>query len=108
MNDYSDPIVMAFNLCALNVVSTTARADQPHADKVQNFSGRPRLSSVLWTFKVDKADGVVDAPTASFEPSTSSYSFDDVSTMAGTHTILHGSVCGLRTGDDQDSRSRWR
>jgi hypothetical protein len=90
MNDYSDPIVMAFN-CALNVVSTTPEQIS-HADKVQNFSGRARLSSVLWTFKVDKADGV-SCPDGSFGPSTETYAFDDA-TMAGTHTTLHGAVCG--------------
>src|ERR1700760_1128863 len=55
LNDYSDSIVQAFN-CALNVVSTTSEQIS-RADKLQNFSGRARLSSVLWSFKVDKADG---------------------------------------------------
>jgi hypothetical protein len=90
MNDYSDPIVMAFN-CALNVVSTTSEQIS-RADKVQNFSGRARLSSVLWTFKVDKADGLL-CPDGSTAPTSETYAFDDA-TLAGTHTTLHGAVCG--------------
>jgi len=46
MNDYSDPIVFAFN-CALNVVSSTPEQIS-RADKLQNFSGRARMSSMLW------------------------------------------------------------
>jgi hypothetical protein len=92
MNDYSDPIVFAFN-CALNVVSSTPEQISP-ADKLQNFSGRARYSSMLWTFKVDKADGV-SCPGGGTAPSTETYSFSD-ETMSGTHTTLHGPVCGLQ------------
>ncbi|EUA36566.1 hypothetical protein I549_5947 [Mycobacterium avium subsp. avium 2285 (R)] len=56
MNDYSDPIVFAFN-CALNIVSSTPEQISA-ADKLQNFSGRARMSSMLWTFKVQKDNGV--------------------------------------------------
>lgn len=92
MNDYSDPIVFAFN-CALNVVSSTNERITP-ADKLQNFSGRARLSSMMWTFKVDKADGV-SCPGGGTAPSTDTYSFSDEN-MSGTHTTLHGPVCGLQ------------
>ena len=51
MNDYSDPIVIAFN-CSLNMMSMTDE-QITRADKLQNFSGRARMSSVLWTLKVD-------------------------------------------------------
>jgi hypothetical protein len=91
MNDYSDPIVFAFN-CALNVVSSTPEQIS-RADKLQNFSGRARYSSMLWTFKVDKADGV-SCPGGGTAPSTETYSFSD-ETMSGTHTTLHGPVCGM-------------
>jgi hypothetical protein len=91
MNDYSDPIVFAMN-CALNVVSSTPERISA-ADKLQNFSGRARMSSMLWTFKVDKADGV-SCPGGGTAPTTETYAFSD-ETMTGTHTILHGPECGL-------------
>jgi hypothetical protein len=93
MNDYSDPIVFAMN-CALNIVSSTPEKISP-ADKLQNFSGRARMSSMLWTFKVDKADGVT-CPGGGTAPTTETYAFSD-ETMSGTHTILHGPVCGLQS-----------
>jgi hypothetical protein len=92
MNDYSDPIVFAMN-CALNIVSTTPE-QITHADKLQNFSGRARMSSMLWTFKVDKAEGV-SCPGGGTAPSTETYAFSDEN-MSGTHTIMHGSVCGMQ------------
>jgi hypothetical protein len=92
MNDYSDPIVIAFN-CALNIVSSTAERITP-ADKLQNFSGRARLSSMMWTFKVDKPDGV-SCPGGGTAPSTETYAFSDEN-MSGTHTSLHGAVCGMQ------------
>ncbi|MGO9925670.1 MAG: hypothetical protein ACLPLP_05845 [Mycobacterium sp.] len=90
-NDYSDPVVFAFN-CALNIVSSTPE-QITLADKLQNFGGRARLSSVLWTFKVDKADGV-SCPGGGTAPSTETYAFSD-ETLTGTHTSLHGAECGL-------------
>ncbi len=90
--DYTDPVTWAFQ-CALNIVSSTPEQIS-RADKLQNFSGRARLSSVLWTFKVDQADGV-SCPGGGTAPSTETYSFDDA-TMSGTHTSLHGAECGLQ------------
>ena len=59
-----------------------------------NYTGRARLTSDLWTLQVLKSDGVScrDGTTA---PSTETYAFDDVS-LAGTHTSIHGDVCGLQ------------
>lgn len=92
MNDYSDPIVFAFN-CALNIVSSTPEQISA-ADKLQNFSGRARMSSMLWTFKVQKDNGV-SCPGGGSAPTTETYAFSD-ETMSGTHTTLHGAVCGLQ------------
>jgi hypothetical protein len=89
--DYSDPVTFAFQ-CALNIVSATPE-QITRADKLQNFSGRARLSSVLWTFKLDQADGV-SCPGGGTAPSTETYSFDDA-TLTGTHTSLHNAECGL-------------
>ncbi|MEM6106514.1 hypothetical protein AAHS21_09615 [Mycobacterium sp. 050272] len=91
MNDYSDPIIFAMQ-CALNVVSATDEKISA-ADKLQNFSGRARMSSMLWTFGVDKADGV-SCPGGGTAPSTETWAFSDES-MSGTHTTMHGAVCGM-------------
>ncbi|AKN18475.1 hypothetical protein [Mycobacterium haemophilum] len=90
--DYSDPVTWAFQ-CALNVASQTPE-QITRADRLQNFSARARLASVLWTFQVNQPEGV-SCPDGSTAPSTETYSFDDA-TLAGTHTTLHGAVCGLQ------------
>jgi hypothetical protein len=90
--DYSNPDIMA-DFCALNIVSVTPQQIS-HQDKIQNFGGRARLVSGLWTFQVGVADGV-SCPDGSTGPSTETYAFDD-ETLAGTHTSLHGAVCGLQ------------
>lgn len=89
--DFTDPVIAA-DLCALNVVSTTARKITP-AETLANYSGRARLTSDLWTFQVSKATGV-SCPDGTTAPSSDTYAFDDV-TLAGTHTSMHGAVCGL-------------
>ncbi len=89
--DYSNPDIMA-DFCALNVVSfTNERISRDQL--LHNYSGRARLVSGLWTFKVDKADGV-SCPDGGTGASTETFAFDN-ETMAGTHTSLHGAVCGL-------------
>ncbi len=92
-NDYSDPIVFAFN-CSLNIMSMTDE-QITRADKLQNFSGRARMSSMLWTLKVEHPDGV-SCPGGGTGPSTETYAFSD-ETLTGTHTTLHGAVCGLQS-----------
>jgi hypothetical protein len=89
--DYSNPDIMA-DFCSLNIVSTTPEQIRS-ADRLQNFSGRARLTGGLWTFKVDKTDGV-SCPGGGTGPTTETYAFDN-ETFAGTHTILHGAVCGM-------------
>ena len=90
--DYSNPDIMA-DFCALNVVSfTNERISRDQL--LHNYSGRARLASGLWTFKVDKADGV-SCPDGGTGASTETFAFDN-ETMAGTHTSLHGAVCGLQ------------
>lgn len=91
LNDYSDPIVFAMQ-CALNVVSFTDERISA-ADKLQNFSGRARMSSMLWTFQVTKDNGV-SCPGGGTAPSTETFAFSD-ETMSGTHTSMHGPVCGM-------------
>jgi hypothetical protein len=90
--DFTDPVVAA-DLCALNVASTTAKAATSRSEKMANFVGRARLTSDLWTFEVGKPNGVA-CPDGSTAASTDTYAFDDVS-LTGTHTSIHGDVCGL-------------
>ncbi|MEE6175224.1 hypothetical protein [Mycobacterium sp. 050134] len=90
--DYSNPDIMA-DFCSLNVASFTDERIT-RQDKLQNFSGRARLVSGLWTFKVDIADGL-SCPNGGTGSSTETFAFDN-ETMAGTHTSLHGAVCGLQ------------
>ena len=90
--DYSNPDIMA-DFCSLNVVSYTNERTT-RADKLQNYSGRARLTSGLWTFEVGKADGV-SCPGGGTGASSETFAFDN-ETMAGTHTTLHGAVCGLQ------------
>jgi hypothetical protein len=92
--DFTDPVIAA-DLCALNVTSTTSRAIS-HQEKLANYSGRARLTSDLWTFQIPKADGV-NCPDGTTAASTETYAFDDVS-LAGTHTSIHADVCGLQPG----------
>jgi hypothetical protein len=91
--DYDNPTIMA-DFCALNVVSVTDEQIS-RQDKLANYSGRARLVSGLWTFKVDVADGV-SCPGGGTGASTETYAFDN-ETLAGTHTTLHGAVCGLQS-----------
>ena len=46
-------------------------------------------------FKVDKTDGV-SCPGGGTGPSTETYAFSDEN-MSGTHTSLHGPVCGMQS-----------
>jgi hypothetical protein len=90
--DYSNPDIQA-DFCALNIVSSTDEQIS-RQDKLGNYSGRARRVSQRWTFKVDVADGV-SCPGGGTGASTDTYAFDD-ETLTGTHTSLHGAVCGLQ------------
>jgi hypothetical protein len=90
--DYSNPDIQA-DFCALNIVSSTDEQIS-RQDKLQNYGGRARLVSGRWTFQVGMADGV-SCPGGGTGPSTETYAFDDAS-LTGTHTSLHGAVCGLQ------------
>jgi hypothetical protein len=92
--DFTDPVIAA-DLCALNVSSTTPRVIS-RQEKLVNYNGRARLTSDLWTFQIDKSNGVA-CPDGSTAPSTDTYAFDDES-LAGTHTSIHEAVCGLEPG----------
>src|ERR1700744_6680337 len=92
--DFTDPVVAA-DLCALNVSSTTPRVIS-RQEKLVNYNGRARLASDLWTFQIGKSNGVA-CPDGTTAPSMDTYAFDAVS-LAGTHTSIHDAVCGLEPG----------
>lgn len=91
--DYDNPDIMA-DFCALNVVSATSYAPITRDDRLQNFSGRARLSGGLWTFQVKKSEGLA-CPGGSFAETNETYAFDN-GTFAGTHTVLTTATCGLQ------------
>jgi hypothetical protein len=90
--DYSNPDIEA-DFCALNIVSATSEQIS-RQDQLQNYGGRARLVSGLWTFQAT-LDGGVSCPGGGTAPSTETYAFDD-GTLSGTHTSLHGAECGLQ------------
>jgi hypothetical protein len=90
--DYSNPDIQA-DFCALNIVSATSEQIS-RQDQLQNYGGRARLVSGLWTFQAT-LDGGVSCPGGGTAPSTETYAFDD-GTLSGTHTSLHGAECGLQ------------
>ncbi|GAB3033993.1 hypothetical protein [Mycobacterium bourgelatii] len=91
--DYDNPEIMA-DFCFVNVVSQTAHAPITNQDKVQNYTGRARLTGLQWTFQVRKDQGVT-CPGGGTAESVETYAFDN-ETLSGTHTILHDAVCGLQ------------
>lgn len=90
--DYSNPTIQA-DFCVVNVVSETP-SNINREDKLQNYTGKARLVNELWTFQVKQDAGVL-CPDGSAAQSTETYSFDD-ETLAGTHTSIHGAVCGMQ------------
>lgn len=93
--DFTDPVIAA-DLCALNVTSSTPRAAVSRAEKMANYVGRARLTSDRWTFEVGKPNGVT-CPDGSTAATSDTYAFDDVS-LTGTHTSIHSDICGLQPG----------
>lgn len=87
-------ISVAYALMVATIVGLSAAGGWFYWDRVQNFSGRARMSSMLWTFQVNQADGVA-CPDGSTAPSSETYAFSD-ETLTGTHTTVHGAVCGLQ------------
>jgi hypothetical protein len=90
--DFTDPVIAA-DLCALNVSSTTPRVIS-RQEKLANYVGRARLTSDLWTFQLPRSDGVL-CPDGTTAASTETYAFDDVS-LTGTHTSIHSDICGMQ------------
>ena len=91
--DYSNPDIQA-DFCALNIVELDRRTDQPSGQAAElqrpGPAGRADGGPSRWTWPT-----AFRARAAAPAPSTETYAFDD-ETLTGTHTSLHGAVCGLQ------------
>jgi hypothetical protein len=88
--DYSDETIQSEGC---NVVLGSSTGTQlTTINEAYNFSVRALLTGGLWTFQFDTKEGIA-CPDGSTAPSTEKYAFDSA-TYAGTHTSIHGAVCG--------------
>ncbi|MET0900444.1 MAG: hypothetical protein ABWY45_21230 [Mycobacterium sp.] len=97
--DYSDQTTQTLG-CAVTVGSIVSTAGMTRDEKSVSFNNIARLTSGLWTVTAQIAEGVV-CPDGSYAPSTDTYAFSEV-TLTGTHTSIHGAVCGLQPGMTKD------
>jgi hypothetical protein len=93
--DYSDQTTQTLG-CKVIVGSQVATNGMTPEEQAVSFNGTALLVSGLWTVSSQVAHGVV-CPDGSTAPSTDTYSFSEV-TLTGTHTSIHGAVCGLAPG----------
>ncbi len=93
-SDYTDETIQSLGCTAIVTSSTPKKLTRD--ERLLNFSGRAVLTSDLWTFQFTSAEGI-QCPDSSVAPSTETYAFDG-STNAGTHTVVHGAVCGGQAG----------
>jgi hypothetical protein len=93
-SDYADETIQTLG-CVVQLASA-AQTKLTREERVLNFSARAVLTSDLWTFKMDNPEGM-QCPDGSAAPTTDTYAFDGV-TNAGTHTKIHGAVCGGQAG----------
>lgn len=90
--DYSDQTIQTLG-CTVAIGSLVTTSGMNRDQQAVSFNGTGRLNSGLWTVTVGIPEGVV-CPDGSYAPSTDTYSFSEV-TFTGTHTSIHGAVCGL-------------
>lgn len=93
-SDYSDETIQSLG-CVLQL-SSAAPSKATREERVLNFTVRAGLVSDLWAFKVENPEGM-QCPDGSTAPTTDNYAFDSA-TNAGTHTKIHGAVCGGQAG----------
>ncbi len=92
--DYSDETIQTLG-CNVVLASTTP-TKLSRDERLMNFNARAVLTGGLWTFTFESSEGTL-CPDGSTAPSTEKYAFDSA-TYAGTHTSLHGAVCGGSAG----------
>ena len=96
--DYTDETIQTLG-CTIILNSDTPTL-LTRDQKLANFAGRAQLTGGLWTLRVEKPEGV-PCPDGSFGPSTDTYAFTAPDpagppNLTGTHTSIHGEVCGLQ------------
>ena len=95
--DYTDETIQTLG-CDVIVGSDTPSL-LTREEHLVNFSGRAKLTGNLWTIQVTQPEGVACAD-GSFAPSTETFAFtapdpNGPPSLTGTHTSIHGAVCGL-------------
>jgi hypothetical protein len=93
-SDYSDETIQTLGCTGIIASSTSDR--QTREQRLVNFGGRWNLVSDKWTFQFTSDEGI-QCPDGSVAPSTETYAFDGA-TLTGTHTTIHGPVCGGAPG----------
>lgn len=98
--DYTDETIQTLG-CDVIVGSDTPRL-LTREEHLVNFAGRAKLTSDLWTFQITQDEGLA-CPDGSFAPTTDTYAFtapdpNGPPNLTGTHTSIHGAVCGLQPG----------
>ena len=98
--DYTDETIQTLG-CDVIVGSDTPSL-LTREEHLVNFAGRAKLTSDLWTFQITQDEGLA-CPDGSFAPTTDTYAFtapdpNGPPNLTGTHTSIHGAVCGLQPG----------
>jgi opacity protein-like surface antigen len=93
-SDYSDETIQAEG-CNV-IMASTSPSKLTREDRLVNFNARAVLTGGLWTFQFESSEGTL-CPDGSTAASTEKYAFDSA-TYAGTHTSIHGAVCGGQAG----------
>ncbi|MGB3486191.1 MAG: hypothetical protein WBB07_28725 [Mycobacterium sp.] len=93
--DYTDETTQTLG-CSLILGSLASRSGMDRDQRAVSFNGTARLVSGMWTLTVEVPEGLA-CPDGSFAPSSDTYAFSSA-TLTGTHTSIHGSVCGLAPG----------
>jgi hypothetical protein len=88
--DYSDETIQSEG-CTL-ILSSSTGPQLAITNTPYDFSGRALLTGGLWTLQFDAKEAIT-CPDGSKADSTEKYAFDSA-TLAGTHTTIHGAVCG--------------
>ena len=96
--DYTDQTIQTLG-CDVIMGSDTPSL-RTREEHLVNFAGRAKLTSGLWTFQIVEGEGLA-CPDGSFAPTTDTYSFtapdpNGPPNLTGTHTSIHGAVCGLQ------------
>ena len=95
--DYTDETIQTLG-CDVIMGSDTPSL-LTREEHLVNFAGRADLTGDLWTFQITQDEGLA-CPDGSTAPTTETYAFTAPDragpNLTGTHTSIHGAVCGLQ------------